>query len=104
MHFIMKFKLNFCNIRGLSTNLNSVHQHLQTYKPHLLFLSETQISPPPNDVHLKCPGYTLYSNFRLKAGVCVYFKDDLAVSRLPNYNICCKDFQLLWFQSHLKFI
>lgn len=98
----MKFNINFCNIRGLNANINPVYQHLQTNKPHFLFLSETQISPPINDAHLNCPGYTLHSNFKLKAGVCIYSRNDLAVSRLSNFDSCCKDFQLLWIKICLQ--
>ena len=63
------FSISFCNIRGLSSNLNSVHQHLQSSSPHVLFLTETKIRPlDPNDnsilsPHLKCPGYELFSSF-----------------------------------------
>ena len=38
------FYLNFCNIRGLSSNFQSVEHHLLSAKPHLLFLTETQVS------------------------------------------------------------
>ena len=63
------FSISFCNIRGLSSNLNSVHQHLLSSKPHALFLTETKIKPlDPNDKsilspHLQCPGYELFSSF-----------------------------------------
>ena len=63
------FSISFCTIHGLSSNLNSVHQHLQTSSPHAFFLTETEIKPldkndnstlsPP----LKCPGYELFSSF-----------------------------------------
>src|SRR5437764_1477558 len=38
--------IHFCNIRGLISNLNSVHHHLETEQPYFLFLSETQIVTP----------------------------------------------------------
>ena len=70
------FSISFCNIRGLSSNLNSVHQYLQYSNPHALFLTETKIKPrDPNDnsilyPHLKCPGYELFSSFFPNGGVC----------------------------------
>ena len=63
------FSISFCNIRGLSSNLNSVHQHLQSSSPHALFLTKTKIRPlDPNDnsilsPHLKCPRYELSPSF-----------------------------------------
>ncbi|MPD01860.1 hypothetical protein E2C01_097405 [Portunus trituberculatus] len=38
------FYINFCNMRGLSSNFQSVEHHLSSTKPHLLFLTETQLS------------------------------------------------------------
>ena len=98
----MSFKINFCNIRGLNANLNQVHHHLISDRPQLLFLTETQISQPLSDVHLSCPGYSLYSNFARKAGVCVFARDDLPVSHLINFDVCCKHFQLLWMKVCLR--
>jgi len=43
-HFKL-FSVSFCNIHGLSSNLNSVHQHLQSSNPHALFLTKTKIKP-----------------------------------------------------------
>ncbi|MPC53492.1 hypothetical protein E2C01_047386 [Portunus trituberculatus] len=41
------FYINFCNIRGLRSNFQSVEHHLSSTKPHLLFLTETQLSEVP---------------------------------------------------------
>ena len=35
--------INFCNIRGLRSNFPSVEHHLSSTKPHLRFLTETQV-------------------------------------------------------------
>ena len=37
------FTLDFCNIRGLTSNFQSVEHHLSSTKPHLLFLTETVV-------------------------------------------------------------
>ncbi|MPC99936.1 hypothetical protein E2C01_095383 [Portunus trituberculatus] len=38
------FYINFSNIHGLRSNFQSVEHHLSSTKPHLLFLTETQLS------------------------------------------------------------
>ncbi len=38
------FFTNFCNIRGLRSNFHSIEHHLFSSKPHLLFLTKTQVS------------------------------------------------------------
>lgn len=76
------FLIQFCNIRGLNSNLDDVHHHLQTNKPQILFLTETQLKQSnSNSPHLSCPGYDLHDSFRLKGGVCVYVRSDLSYSR-----------------------
>ncbi|MPC08760.1 hypothetical protein E2C01_001352 [Portunus trituberculatus] len=37
------FFINFCNIRGLRSNFQSVEHHLSSPKPHILFLTETHL-------------------------------------------------------------
>ncbi|MPC23969.1 hypothetical protein E2C01_017038 [Portunus trituberculatus] len=37
------FYINFCNIRVLRSNFQSVEHHLSSTKPHLLFLTETKL-------------------------------------------------------------
>ena len=99
------FIFNLCNIRGLSSNLNAVHHHLLSCRPHALFLTETQISQPSADNHLQCPGYFLFSNFRLKSGVCAYVRSDIAVSRIESLDICKPEFQLIWLKiSTLNYV
>ncbi|MPC74636.1 hypothetical protein E2C01_069004 [Portunus trituberculatus] len=44
--------INFCNISGLRSNFQSVEHHLSSTKPHLLFLTKTQMSEG-NDRSLK---------------------------------------------------
>ncbi|CAG4935338.1 unnamed protein product [Colias eurytheme] len=78
----MPLHVDFCNIRGLHSNLTAVHQHLETSKPALLFLTETQISSPADTSYLKYPGYALEHLFVPRAGVCVYARDDICCRRL----------------------
>ena len=98
------FSISFCNIRGLSSNLNSVHQYLQSSNSHALFLTKTKIKPlDPNDnsilcPHLKCPGYELFSSSFPNGGVCAYVHSDVQSSRLPQFNLVNPGFQLIWMK------
>ena len=76
--------LSYTNIRGLSHNLNHVHHYLQSSRPGILFLSETQIKPNNASNSLKFPGYDLHSSFRFKGGVCAFVRNDLPCERTPN--------------------
>ncbi|RVE41143.1 hypothetical protein evm_014206 [Chilo suppressalis] len=76
------FEVEFCNIRGLHSNLNAVHHHLETARPALLFLTETQILPPADTGYLNYPGYVLEESFKAKAGVCLYVRADVCCRRL----------------------
>lgn len=84
--------VDLCNIRGLHSNLNAVHYHLESAKPDLFFLTETQISPPDDTSYLNYPGYKLEHRFLSKAGVCMFIRDDICYRRLdslegPNLSI-----------------
>ncbi|MPC13805.1 hypothetical protein E2C01_006552 [Portunus trituberculatus] len=63
------FYINFCNIHGLRSNFQCVEHHLSSTKPHLRFLTETELS------QATVTSYFLYSHFRSKAGCCVYGLD-----------------------------
>ncbi|KAL0841463.1 hypothetical protein ABMA28_015145 [Loxostege sticticalis] len=78
----------------LHTNLDPVHHHLETEKPHLFFLTETQIAKPSDVAYLSYPGFTLEHNFKKHAGVCVYVRDDICCRRLR----CFEDsgFSSMW--------
>lgn len=93
MH-VLSLKVHLCNIRGLHSNLDPVHYHLETEKPHLLFLTETQIRCPSDVAYLNYPNYTLEHNFRQRAGVCVYARNDICCRRLRNLED--PDFSVLW--------
>ncbi|CAF4944969.1 unnamed protein product [Pieris macdunnoughi] len=74
--------VDFTNVRGLNSNINAVHYHLETAKPALLFLTETQISSPADTSHLSYPGYKLEHSFVPRAGVGVYVREDICSRRL----------------------
>lgn len=76
------FHVDFCNIRGLHSNLNAVSYHLESARPALFFLTETQISAREEISYLLYPGYRLEHKFIAHAGVCVFSRDDICCQRL----------------------
>ena len=108
------FSISFCNIRGLSSNTNSVHQHLQSSNPHALCLTETKLKPlDPNDnsilsPDLKCHGYKLFSSFFPSDGVCRFIRSDVQTFRVTQFDLSSSGFQLIWlklsFPGTSKFI
>ena len=101
------FSISFCNICGLSSDLNSLHQYLQSSNPHALFLTETKIKPlDPNDnsilsPHLKCPGYELFSSTFPNGGIYAYVGSDVQSSHLPQFDLVNPGFQLIWMKISL---
>src|SRR5579872_178645 len=91
---------SFANICGLNSNIDSVHHHLQSIKPYMLFLTETQISAKSSTKHLLFPGYELITSFRLRGGVCVYIRDNISCTRLPNLEAGMSD--VIWLKLNLK--
>ncbi|CAH2090623.1 unnamed protein product [Euphydryas editha] len=86
--------VHLSNIRGLHSNLESVHHHLETEKPQLLFLTETQIRCPADTAYLSYPGYSLEHRFIPRAGVCVYVRDDICIKRLKHLET--SSYSILW--------
>ncbi|KAJ8722460.1 hypothetical protein PYW07_003640 [Mythimna separata] len=78
----------------MHSNINAVHHHLETDKPHLLFLTETQIRCPSDAAYLNYPGYSLEHHFQQRAGVCVYVRNDICCQRLRHLED--PDFSTLW--------
>ncbi|MPC48072.1 hypothetical protein E2C01_041837 [Portunus trituberculatus] len=90
------FYINFCIIRGLRSNFRSVEHHLSSTKPHLLFLTETQLSEATDSGLFSVPSYFLYSHFRPKAGYCVYVRNDLTCSRA--HALESSEFSTIWLR------
>ncbi|XP_013143050.1 PREDICTED: uncharacterized protein LOC106106938 [Papilio polytes] len=88
--------VDLCNVRGLRSNLEAVHHHLETAKPALLFLTETQISSPADTSFLHYPGYKLEYCFLPRAGVCVYIRGDICSRRLAHLE--GRDLSVLWLR------
>ncbi|XP_013161244.1 PREDICTED: uncharacterized protein LOC106113067, partial [Papilio xuthus] len=76
--------------------LEAVHYHLETTKPALLFLTETQISSPADTSFLHYPGYKLEHRFLPRAGVCVYVREDICSRRLDHLE--GRDLSVLWLR------
>ena len=75
------FTLDFYNIRGLRSNLQSVEQHICFTKPHLLFLTVIQLSVTTDSSPFSVPSNFLYPHFQSKAGYCAYVRSDITCSR-----------------------
>ena len=95
------FYINFCNIRGLSSNFQSVEYHLSSTKPHLLFLTETQLSEATDSSPYSVPSYYLYPHFRSKAGCCVYVRNDITCSRA--HDLESSEFSTIWLRLQCQF-
>ena len=100
------FTLDFCNIRGLKSNFQSVEHYLASTKPHLLFLTETQLSVTTDSNPFSGPFYFLYPHFQSKAGCSAYVRNDITCSRAPNLE--SSEFSTIWLRlqchSLTKFI
>ena len=75
--FSNTFTFDFCNIR------DGVEYHLST-KPHLLFLTETQLSVTTDSSPFSVPSYFLYPYFQSKAGCCLCVRNDITCSLAHN--------------------
>ncbi|KAL7636546.1 UNVERIFIED_CONTAM: hypothetical protein RMT77_013321 [Armadillidium vulgare] len=100
------FFINFCNIRGLFTNFPFVEHHLSSSKPHLLFLTETQLLECADSKPYSVTSYYLYPQFSAKGGCCAYVRNDVICSRVSNLE--SPEFSTLWLKlscnSTTKFI
>ena len=101
------FSISFCNIRGLSSNINPVLHHLQSINPYALFLTETKTKPldPSNSTaltpHLNCPGYELFSSCFPNGGVCAFIRSDVQTLHLKQFDLSNPGFQLFWLKISL---
>ena len=101
------FSISFCNIRGLSSNINPVHHHLQSINPYALFLTETKIKPlSPNDntvlsPHFKCPGYELFSSFFPNGGFYAFSRSDVQTLHFKQFDFSNPGVQLFWLKISL---
>lgn len=80
-----KFRLDFSNICGLKSNLNSVFAHLQLARPDILALSETQVFSDLDLNQYDFPGYSFQPAFFPHRGVGIYIKNTLICSRLTTF-------------------
>ncbi|XP_050709244.1 uncharacterized protein LOC126994048 [Eriocheir sinensis] len=96
------FLINFCNNRGLRSNFHSVEHPLSSSKPHLLFLTETQVSEVTDSNLYYFPSYYLYPKFQSKAGCCFYVRNDITCSRA--YDLDSSGFSTIWLKRHCHFI
>ena len=78
------FTLDFCNIRGLRSNFQSVETQLSSTKLHLLLLTETKLSVTTDSSPFSVPSYFLHPRFLINLGRNSYthLLDSMVVSTL----------------------
>ena len=86
--------LDFCNIRNLRSNFQSVEHHLSSTKLHLLLITETQWSGTTESSPFSVPSYFLYPHFQFNAGCCTYVRIDIICSRA--HNLESSEFSTIW--------
>src|ERR1700755_3608180 len=100
------FFINFCNIRSLLSNLHFVVHNLSSSRPHLLFLTETQVFECSDNKPYSVSSYCLFPQFSSKGGCCAYVRNDVVCSRVSNLE--SSEFSTLWLKlscnSTTKFI
>lgn len=97
------FKFDFANIRGLRENFLSVFCHMEFTKPHVLALSETQVTNLCDESDFHMAGYTFLSNFFPHRGTCMYVKRDLNFVRLSQFELRnTADFNVMWIRIILQ--
>ena len=77
-----------------------MEHHLLSTKPHLFFLTETQVGETTDSKPFSVPSYCLYSNFKAKAGCCAYVRADVSCSRVANLE--SPDFSSLWLRLNIN--
>ena len=87
---------DFCNVRGLRSNVQSVEHYLSSTKPHLLFLTETQLSVATDNSLFSVPSYFFYPYCQFKAGCCAYVLNDITCSRA--HNLEYSEFSTIWLR------
>ncbi|KAL7644767.1 UNVERIFIED_CONTAM: hypothetical protein RMT77_004580 [Armadillidium vulgare] len=65
------FFINICNIRGVFSYFPFVEHHLSSFKPHLLFLTETQVLECADSKPYSVTSYCLNPQFSAK-GCCAH--------------------------------
>ncbi len=78
-----------------SFTFHSVGHHL-SLRPHLLFLTETQVSGATDSNLYSVPSYFLYPKFHSKAGCCIYVRNDIICSRA--YQLDSSEFSTIWLK------
>src|SRR6201990_2280228 len=76
--------VDFANVRGFPSNIESVKYHLSNSHPNLLLLSETQLDRDSFSNNLTVSNYNFFHNFRLNGGVCAYININTPVTCLVN--------------------
>jgi len=94
------FLLQFSNIRGLACNFHSVEAHLNSERPAILALSETQVVG--DDTKYNINGYTLVPLFIPHRGVALYIRSNVAFNTLHDLKSSNPIFHYLWVKLRVE--
>ena len=80
------FDIAYTNIRGLRTNFVYVEPYLNSKKPDMLALCETNLNPEISEKEFDIPGYcSLSVKQRHMHGLAVYIKEGIPCARDPSF-------------------
>ena len=99
---LILFSIDFCNIRGLRSCFQPMEHHLSSTKPHLLFLTETQLSVTTDSSPFSVPSYFLYPHFQSKAGCCAYVRSDITCS--CTQTLVSSEFSTIWLRLQCHYL
>ncbi|KAL7640560.1 UNVERIFIED_CONTAM: hypothetical protein RMT77_008835 [Armadillidium vulgare] len=92
----LRFSLISATFAVFFSNLHFVEHHLSSSRPHLLFLTETQVSECSESKLYSVSSYCLYPQFSAKGGCCAYVSNDVVCSRVSNLE--SSEFSTLWLK------
>jgi len=87
--------IHFANVRGLVTNKNCAHQHLESRRPDILILTETKVSHTIYENEFYFKRYQFEQAFELQRGVCMFVKDHIPYARHQKYETFTKTAQTI---------
>ena len=92
------FSFSFCNMCGLSSNINSVHHHLQYINPYALFLTEKKSNL---SIQVTALLSLLISNAQIMSYFLFFTRSDVQTLHLKQFHHSNPGFQLIWLKFSL---
>ena len=96
--------IHFANVRGLVTNKNCAHQHLESRSPDILVLTETKVSSNIYENEFYFERYQFEQAFESQRGLCIFVKNQIPYSRHNKYEIFTKTAQTIVLKISLPLL